>query len=60
MVFDANGQMIGRVGIWEHDNEWNNYNNGSEFTVQHTSTSFNFNDADWNNINVMKLGSETT
>ena len=50
LVFDANGALIGRVGVWEHTNEWTNYNDGADDTVENNSINFNFNDDDWNNI----------
>ena len=50
LVFDTNGLLIGRVGVWEHTNTWTNYNDGDRYTVENSSVNFNFNDADWNNI----------
>ena len=55
MVFDADGVMIGRVNVWEHTNTWDNYNDGDRYTVENNSISFNFNDADWNNIGRYEL-----
>ena len=50
LVFDANGLLIGRVGVWEHTNTWTNYNDGDRYTVENSSINFNFNDDEWNNI----------
>ncbi|MEC8541437.1 MAG: hypothetical protein VXY53_06330, partial [Candidatus Thermoplasmatota archaeon] len=50
IVFDGAGAMIGRVHSWDYENSWSRYEDGEEYTITNTSTGFNFNDADWNDI----------
>ena len=50
LVYDASGTMIGRVDVWTHEHESYKFRDGIEYTEKDESISFNFNDADWNNI----------
>ena len=42
--------MIGRVDIWTHERSNIRFHDGVEYTEEDETISFNFNDADWNNI----------
>ena len=50
IVFDGAGAMIGRVHSWDYTNTWSRWEDGYEYTITNTSSGFNFNDADWNDI----------
>ena len=50
IVFDGAGAMIGRVHSWDYTNTWSRWEDGYDYTITNTSSGFNFNDADWNDI----------
>ena len=50
VVFNASGDMVGRVNVWEFTDTWDRYHDGDQYEVENTSVSFNFNDDNWNDI----------
>ena len=50
LIYSSAGTMIGRVDIWTHERSNIRFHDGVEYTEEDETISFNFNDADWNNI----------
>ena len=46
----SNGDIIGRISEWENTGTWARWLNDEEVDVRSEEWSYNFHDADWNNI----------
>ena len=46
----SNGDIIGRISEWENTGTWTRWLNDEEVDVRSEEWSYNFHDADWNNI----------
>ena len=50
LIFDNNDEMLSRVDVWTWTDPDTNYRNGEEYTRVYESVTFNFNDANYNDI----------
>ena len=50
LIFDDNDEMLSRVDVWTWTDPDKKYRNGEEYTRLYDSVTFNFNDANWNDI----------